>query len=1487
MDFEILVSCLDKLEEEESKLLAWGDTDGFFTEDELYSIFSNLYPNIQPFEILLEMQNHAMVYLIPNDTFQQLYRTRMGEAVYLYRHLRQWFENQSIEQTKNLVSDFRFIRRPRSYPQRNICPKELLIEWQKKLSLTVLESNAVESLLAPINDYKLAGFQVRSSERIINAWKQQKLNEVPKFVTGTIVCAGTGSGKTLSFYLPAMMSLIKDIEEDNSNKVRILAIYPRKELLKDQFYETYLQSRKLDKLIESLNVNRKIRIGAYYGDTPQSVTDVITKATVRGELRDKNFVILRCPTKDCIGNMQWKTDFLTNYQVNGNEIVECSVCGKKVDTDEVGLTRDSLVKTPPDILFTTTEMLNRHMGNNATNHLFGVGQGNNPILVLLDEVHTYGGTSGAQSAFLLRRWMQRSYTRPHFVGLSATLVDAQNFFADLIGSNIQNVELIEPKLDEMVDEGAEYLLALKGDAVSQTALLSTTIQSSLLTRRILDNRNKVSEGTWGNKTFIFTDDLDITNRLFFQLSDAEGWRVSYGGRRPLNNTLAYLRGHENRNTDQNARLELGQDWSIATEIGHSMLNDDRSIVARTSSQDGGVDQEAELIVATASLEVGFNDPNVGAVIQHKAPRDVASYLQRKGRAGRKREMRPWMIVILSEYGRDRVAFQRYEDLITPLVKRSALPLSNSHIQKMQGSMATLDWFSKHLAVKSVWSILTKPQLYLDECDVVLNHINELLKVGDTYKKYIEYLGYALGINSEQLNFVLWAPPRSLMLEFLPTLRRLLATQWMQNGELWGALRKDSSPMPDFIPNALFSELSLPSLAIGLVRGNLENQEALKEEWENLPFYQALSEYSPGRISKRFMIDTDFDVDWLVPKGFQPLQVTTGNINFEIREAFGDNFYEEVVLTHDLSDQIVVYRPVEIKTCRLERELGLTETSNSTLEWHSLFIPSDNANILSPPANSLSNYLQDITICSHQHMSPLEVIRYCVGSKAALNFKNGSQRKVNFDWKLDGKTVGIGTRQWVDGIRFRFLITDDVIENLIIEPDVLKGLRPMFFRYLVESLSVFSGDVFSAGWISECFLTGVLLEFDGFQDNSSEKIKTAIDNLLSDSGVDTLSAIPKGAFQSNDADGLHDILAEKLIDQSMRDDLMRCSEALWQVPNQLTGFKDWVRSVLGNTLSATLLQTLSTLFPEIPENSVFVDSLWSSDQLSIWVSESEPGGCGVITQMGKAYYDDPFKVLNVFAKNLQPGEYEKIDSDLFNFLEKVIGNDEISTALNNIRSSDNHEDRKNYVSSLHRILQQEGFLLSHSFLTRLHSRVLKSGSSKDTDNELYDYLKQWSTYENESGFEWSLMVIAYVLSVKTQNKNITADQIFEKICRIQNLLWPRGYTVRHSTLSFYNPFQQGVSQTERLLGEKLLIDNTPQINLPSNDWLVDMHSELRNFGRVDLIFKDLYSQIDISKYITTIQLEPIDHMGLLLYPRLGGIRRVSNSLVIRVELAEYY
>ena len=118
------------------------------------------------------------------------------------------------------------------------------------------------------------------------------------------------------------------------------------------------------------------------------------------------------------------------------------------------------------------------------------------------------------------------------------------------------------------------------------------------------------------------------------------------------------------------------------------------------SMDPGVGNNLDIIVATASLEVGFNDPHVGGVIQHKAPRDVAQFLQRKGRAGRSRRMRPWTVVVLSDYGRDRIAYQGYDLLFDPELPMRALPIGNRYVQRIQAVYATLDYLSLRVRLRA-------------------------------------------------------------------------------------------------------------------------------------------------------------------------------------------------------------------------------------------------------------------------------------------------------------------------------------------------------------------------------------------------------------------------------------------------------------------------------------------------------------------------------------------------------------------------------------------------------------------------------------------------------------------------------------------------------------------------------------------------------------------------------------------------------------------
>ncbi|HDG7754007.1 TPA: DEAD/DEAH box helicase [Klebsiella quasipneumoniae] len=1469
-DLSRLHAALDVLEGREAELLVWGDTEGAFTDADILSLFAHHFPDENGKILMQDLQDAAMLFSIPNTKGTRLYRTRMAESVHLFRHQRQWFRGQQLSRTRTLVADYRFIRRPRSYPERKYPAEKVLsqlsdVEWMNDIKR--------QALRALIGDFSIAGFQSRATARILRAWDFHSNHTRVKEATATIVCAGTGSGKTLAFYLPALTSLINDLQRDRSARVRTLALYPRKELLKDQFMETWGKCREVDAQSVKLS-GRKIRIGSFFGDTPHSIQYI-------DKDKDIPFDLLRCNTPKCQGGMRWKAEDISR----GKEILRCTHCAHSVGEDEVVLTRVSLMNNPPDILFTTTEMLNQHLGNNKANHLFGVGINViAPPMVLLDEVHTYSGNSGAQTAYLLRRWMQLARCRPHFVGLSATLSDAERFFADLVGANKKHVMLIEPTFQEMEDKGAEYLLALRGDPVSQTALLSTTIQTSMLARRLMDTRKATSHGTWGRKTFVFTDDLDINNRLYHQLCDAEGWRTR--GKQLVPNETPLAAQRNERNGVSNALTLAGQNWRIAIDIGHPLDNSDRAIVARTSSQDTGVDPKAEVVVATASLEVGFNDPSVGVVIQHKAPRNVASYLQRKGRAGRSRTMRPWMIVVLSEFGRDRVVYQRYEELVTPEIKGQSLPLGNIHIQKMQAAMATLDWLSMKIPGSNIWSLLNKPPKNREQhghLEQMLNLISVVLEQNVWQQGLEQYLFYALKITESQLQHIMWSPPRSIMMELLPTLKRQLTTKWSLMGIPGADRTPGRSPLPLFIPAALFSELNLPELSIQLERPFTK--------YEYLPFIQGLKEFAPGRISKRYAIYSDLEADWLVPHNFVPLLNQVSEVDFEINEAFGDTWLPECLITFADAPAMKVIRPLQVLTRALDFKQNLTEKSNSQLKWHTHFATNAQAETMAIPAGPWSTVLQSATFYTHQHMTPLELTRYTTAASASLRSKSKQQAWVNFRWVENGQPVAVGARQWVDGLKLSFTLPSTLHQQVMNDAKLASSLRTLYFHHRISSEARFEHDSFTADWIYECYLAALTKEIV-----SHNTVADAIHALRTPDGRESLATIADSLFQAenifeNDDDG-NGIAERQELQQQLRSlfnepqllaMLDTHSAVFTEDLSQSDSFCQWLQTLLINTFSGAVKQTGHLLLPDVDDRGLLVDAVFDGEHLDIWLTESEPGGCGIITRLEEAFHSDPVALLNLFIRSFAASDYEQIDDDLFELLSRLPSSTTLQNALNDLRMAESHHDRRTANGQLRAQLKKQGFALSHSFMSVLHTRILRPGSHPSHDRRLLEYLREWQALEAKAGYEVSLNIFAHTQATQElPDANVT--KIFDRFCQIQGMLWQRGSPLRQSVLSYYNPFDNGPKLTERLLLSTLFQQQATQVDVTHSDWLQQIHIAISREGFAELLIPR-EARYQIVQIVSTLQLEPIDYFGLHLYPRMGAVDYRGGNIVLRIELAE--
>ena len=175
----------------------------------------------------------------------------------------------------------------------------------------------------------------------------RKLHEGKNIVVST----GTGSGKTESFLIPIIDSLMREKEEKGkiTPGVRALLIYPMNALANDQ----------IARLRVLLADYPDITFGSYTGQTPEQEDKALAR------YKDLN----------------------NNAKPLKNELIS----------------REWMKYEPPNILITNYSMLEYLMLRPGDNTLFQGPWSHNWRFVVLDEAHTYTGSTGIEVSMLLRR----------------------------------------------------------------------------------------------------------------------------------------------------------------------------------------------------------------------------------------------------------------------------------------------------------------------------------------------------------------------------------------------------------------------------------------------------------------------------------------------------------------------------------------------------------------------------------------------------------------------------------------------------------------------------------------------------------------------------------------------------------------------------------------------------------------------------------------------------------------------------------------------------------------------------------------------------------------------------------------------------------------------------------------------------------------------------------------------------------------------------
>ena len=325
---------------------------------------------------------------------------------------------------------------------------------------------------------------------------------------------------------------------------------------------------------------------------------------------------------------------------------EVTVGVRSGDTDPA--TRRTLLRNPPDVLITTPESLYLMLTSSARETLRTVET------VIVDEVHAVAGTKrGAHLAVSLERLDALLPQPAQRIGLSAT-VRPHEEVARFLGGRAP-VTIVAPPSDKEwqlkvvvpVDDmsrlssarprnepregrtagnvfGGDAMEGFVGDASGATAGASGSsgddrgpsiwphVEQSLV-EEILRHRS----------TIVFSNSRGLAEKLTARLNELHAELLDAPDREPAKRPPSQLMGGSSQTKG------VDDEAPVLARAHHGSVSREQRAIIEDDLKSGTL----RCVVATSSLELGIDMGEVDLVIQVESPPNVASGLQRVGRAG--------------------------------------------------------------------------------------------------------------------------------------------------------------------------------------------------------------------------------------------------------------------------------------------------------------------------------------------------------------------------------------------------------------------------------------------------------------------------------------------------------------------------------------------------------------------------------------------------------------------------------------------------------------------------------------------------------------------------------------------------------------------------------------------------------------------------------------------------------------------------------------
>lgn len=475
----------------------------------------------------------------------------------------------------------------------------------------------IEYIIKVLKEYLNISFLYKFQEESVSKILKLAMNDSEGAI---VITARTAAGKTLAFMLPIIAYIAYEkLCRNAPDGVKALLMYPTKALANDQLEELAYVLYYLDKVTRNNGVGLKITFGILHGNVKSAE-----------DLEDEYVLPLTCPEH---GGAQLKlacSDRACETKCQKSPACEFADFLNRTFRK----TRNEIYHQPPDILIADEDIINRIISgyitrgregreriiqyewqifgysykycndckftypfnynirkckNCGSSNIIQIANLSKPRIVVLDEAHTLYGSFGIQVSYLLSQMEKvlENDKKPIYVLSSATMSKPVEFAATLLNLDKAKIEHISPRVIGSSQRSKRIFVFIMPKSYTREATAVRTLY-----KLYNDYEKAFSKKPRG---IVFTNTLPESNELVWHLRNAFGRQVAVNG-----HTTDY----------EGDRQRIENDFKQG---------------------------KLDLLVATATLEVGIDYGTVDYVVIHGMPYKLTSFIQRIGRAGRKRD----------------------------------------------------------------------------------------------------------------------------------------------------------------------------------------------------------------------------------------------------------------------------------------------------------------------------------------------------------------------------------------------------------------------------------------------------------------------------------------------------------------------------------------------------------------------------------------------------------------------------------------------------------------------------------------------------------------------------------------------------------------------------------------------------------------------------------------------------------------------------------